>query len=124
VNTQSSYEWRKQLMWGLVLVCVGVSFALDQMGLIDIEGLWHYWPLLLVVLGVNKMIGYPTARHFSSGLWLIVVGLWMFAVFEHMFGLTWHNSWPFLIIACGINMMLEPYYRRRFASNEEHCNEK
>jgi hypothetical protein len=124
VNSESTYEWRKQLMWGLVLVCVGVSFALDQMDLIDIDSLWHYWPLLLVVFGVNKIIGYPSAKHMSSGLWQIAVGLWMFAVLEGLFGMTWNNSWPFLVIACGVSMMLEPYFQRRFGPNEEPRNEK
>ena len=27
MNTESSYEWRKQLMWGLVLVIVGCSVS-------------------------------------------------------------------------------------------------
>ena len=124
MNTESSYEWRKQLMWGLALVGVGVTIFLDKMDYIEIEGLWHYWPLVLVVLGVNKMIGYPTAKHFSSGLWTVFMGLWLFAVFEHMFGLTFRNSWPFVIIACGVSMILEPVIKRRFASNEESDNEK
>lgn len=125
MNTESSsYAWRKQLMWGVVLVIIGVTFALDQMDLIDIHGLWHYWPLLIVVLGINKMIGYPTAKHFTSGLWSVFLGLWLFAVFEHMFGLTFGNSWPFLVIACGVSMILEPIIEKRFPSYEESRNEK
>jgi hypothetical protein len=125
VNTEStSYEWRRQLMWGLVLVCVGVTFALAQMDLIELDGIWHYWPLLMVIFGINKMIGYPTAKHFTSGLWSVFIGLWLFAVFEHMFGLTLRNSWPFLIIASGVSMMLEPVIEKRFAPNQEIRNEK
>lgn len=124
MNTESSYEWRKQLMWGLVLVIVGVTFALDQFDLIDIDGLWHYWPLLIVISGINKMIGYPTAKHFTSGLWMVFMGLWLFAVFERLFGLTIGNSWPFLIIASGVSMILEPVIQQRFAPNEESRNEK
>lgn len=111
-------------MWGLVLVIVGVTFALDQMDLIDIHGLWHYWPLLIVISGINKMIGYPSAKHFISGLWSVFLGLWLFAVFEHMFGLTFGNSWPFLVIACGVSMILEPVIQKRFPSYEESRNEK
>jgi uncharacterized membrane protein HdeD (DUF308 family) len=124
VNNESSYEWRKQLMWGLVLVCVGITIFLDRVDLIDVQGLWHYLPLLLVVFGVNKMIGYPTAKHFTNGLWEVFMGLWLFMVFEHIFGLTFRNSWPFVIIASGISMILEPIIKRRFASNEESNNEK
>jgi len=124
VSIESSYQWRRQLMWGLVLVCFGVAIFLDQMGYIDVRSVWHYAPLLLVVFGINKMIGYPTARHFTSGLWMVFMGLWVFAVFEHMFGLTFRNSWPFVIIASGISMILEPFIKRRFAANEEPSHEK
>ena len=111
-------------MWGLVLVCFGVVIFLDQMDLVEMRELWHYSPLLLIVFGVNKMIGYPTAKHFTSGLWLLFMGVWLFAVFEHLFGLTFRNSWPFVIIASGISMMLEPFIQKRFAQNEEPHHEK
>ena len=124
MSTDKSYEWRKQLMWGLALIALGVTIFLDQMDLVDIHSLWHYWPLLLVIAGVNKMIGYPTAKDFTSGLWSVLIGLWIFAVFEDMYGLTWRNSWPFVIIVTGITIILEPLIKKRFAPNEELKNEK
>ncbi|MGZ8288818.1 MAG: LiaI-LiaF-like domain-containing protein [Telluria sp.] len=124
MNTEKSYEWRRQLMWGLVLIGVGVAFLLDRLDLFGIWDLWHYWPLILVVVGINKMIGYPTAKHFSSGLWTVIVGLWLFATFENMFGLTFRNSWPILIIAWGVTLVIEPMIQRRFPANEEQRNEK
>lgn len=123
MSKETSYEWRKQLMWGLVLICVGAAIFVDQMGWADVRSLWHYWPLLLVVIGVNKMIGYPTARDFSSGLWMMFMGIWLFAVFENLFGLTFRNSWPIFIIASGVSMIMEPFIKRRFAQNEEPRNE-
>ena len=124
MNTDNSYEWRRQLLWGLVLIAVGVTFLLDQMEIIEVQQLWHYWPLLMVILGINKMIGYPTAKHFTDGLWTMLIGLWLFAVLENEFGLTFRNSWPLPIIVCGITMVLEPLIRKRFAPNEEVRNEK
>lgn len=124
MSTDKSYQWRKQLMWGLALIAFGVAIFLDQMDLVDIRGLWHYWPLLLVIAGVNKMIGYPTAKDFTSGLWSVLIGLWIFAVFEDMYGLTWRNSWPFVIIVTGVTIILEPLIKKRFAPNEELKNEK
>jgi hypothetical protein len=124
VKPDSSYEWRKQLMWGLLLIMFGVILFLDQMDLIEMRSLWHYSPLVLVVMGINKMIGYPTAKHFTSGLCMVTTGLWIFAVFEGMFGMTFRNSWPFVIIASGVCMILEPVIKKRFAPNEELGNEK
>jgi hypothetical protein len=117
VNIKDSYHWRKQLMWGLLLVGLGGVLLLDQFDMLDVYDLWHYWPLVLVVLGINKMIGYPTARDFTSGLWTSFIGVWLFANFEHMFGMTFLNSWPYLIIAWGVSLILRPFIRERFAAN-------
>lgn len=119
-----SYEWRRQLVWGLLLIGLGLAFLLDRMDLFEVDELWHYWPLILVVIGVNKMIGYPTAKHFTSGLWLVFVGIWLFATFENLFGLTFGNSWPILIIGWGITLILEPVIQKRFAANTEVSDEK
>jgi len=110
-------------MWGVLLVVLGGVLLLDQMHILDVDELWHYWPLLMVAVGVNKMIGYPTARDFTSGLWIAFVGAWLFAVFEGLFGLTFYNSWPVFIIVSGITMVMEPLVARRLKSRESN-NEK
>lgn len=115
----NSYRQRKQMMWGLVLIAVGVAFLLDRMDVLDIATLWHYWPLLLVVAGINQTVGYPSAREFTSGLWTVFIGLWLFAVFEGLLGLTFRNSWPLFILMWGLQLVLEPVIARRFASNKE-----
>lgn len=124
VNTEKSYEWRRQLLWGLVLIGLGVAFFLDRLDLFDVDTIWHYSPLILVIIGINKMIGYPTAKHFTNGLWMVFLGIWLFANFENMFGLTWRNSWPILIIGWGITLVIEPIIQRRFPSNQESRDEK
>lgn len=124
MSAESSYEWRRQLMWGLVLVLFGLTILLDRMDLIEVRSLWRYWPLVMIVIGINKMIGYPTPGHYSSGLWMMFMGVWLFAVFQNMFGLTFGNSWPFVIIASGVSIMLRPFINKRFAANEEKHHEK
>jgi Domain of unknown function (DUF5668) len=119
MDSRQSYQWRKQLMWGLVLVAIGVALLLDRMGRIDILELWEYLPLLLVVVGINRMIGYPTAEEFLSGLWWMVIGGWVFANLQHMFGMRFETSWPLLIIVWGLTLMLKPFLRRRLSGNEQ-----
>lgn len=124
MSTEQSYEWRRQLMWGLVLIGIGVAFLLDRFDMIEVSDLWHYAPLVLVVVGINKMIGFPTARHFRDGLWTVFLGLWLFATFEGMYGLNFRNSWPILIIGWGITLVLEPVIQRRFPTTREPRDEK
>ena len=124
MTAESSYEWRRQFMWGVVVILFGLTIFLDQMDLVEVRGLWHYWPLVLIVFGINKMIGYPTARHYASGLWMVFMGVWLFAVLQNMFGLTFRNSWPLVIVASGVSIILRPIINRRFAANEEPGHEK
>lgn len=119
MGTEHSYTTRKQIMWGLVLIALGVIFLLDRMDIVVADTLWHYWPLLLVVAGINQTIGYPSARQFRSGLWTIFTGLWLFAVFENLFGLTFRNSWPLFLLMGGALMVLTPVFNRRFPQSKE-----
>ena len=118
MTTDARYEWRRQLVWGVVIIVVGLTLVLDRMDIVELGTVWHYWPLIIVVTGMNKLVGYPSARHFSDGIWTILVGLWMFAVVEGMFGLTWSNSWPLLIIAFGIKLVIEPLVWARFIAGD------
>ena len=120
MNTQHNYAARKQVMWGLVLIAVGVIFLLDRMGIADLRELWHYWPLLIVAAGINQTIGYPSAREFSNGLWTVFIGLWLFAVFEGILGLTLRNSWPLFLLMAGLQMVLRPVIDRRFPHPKEN----
>ena len=120
MSTESSYAARKQIMWGLVLMAVGLVFLLDRMDLVDVRSLWHYWPLLIVAAGINQTIGYPSAKEFSTGLWTVFIGLWLFAVFEGFLGLTFRNSWPLFLLMGGLQMILAPAVKRRFPPSKEN----
>lgn len=119
MDTEQNYTTRKQIMWGLVLIVLGVIFLLDRMNMVEAETLWHYWPLVMVVAGINQTIGYPSARQFRNGLWTIFTGLWLFAVFENLFGLTFRNSWPLFLLMWGVLMVLTPFFNRRFPQSKE-----
>ncbi len=119
MDTEQNYTTRKQIMWGLVLIALGVIFLLDRMNMVEAETLWHYWPLVMVVAGINQTIGYPSARQFRNGLWTIFTGLWLFAVFENLFGLTFRNSWPLFLLMWGVLMVLTPFFNRRFPQSKE-----
>jgi len=115
MKSEASYHLRRQVLWGLLLVGLGAVFLLDQLGIYPARNLWHYAPLLFVVVGINQTIGYPSAREFANGVWTVLIGLWLFAVLEGLFGLTFGNSWPMFIIFAGIAMAIRPIAERRFS---------
>ena len=116
---KDAHCWRKQAVWGLLMIFVGTVVLLDRLYYIDAGAYWHYWPLLLVVVGLTQVMGYPNPREFGSGLWTIFIGLWLFACFEHIFGLTFRNSWPLFILAWGVKLVAQPFIARRFMLNQQ-----
>lgn len=123
MNFENSYHWRREIVRGLLLVGLGTAFLLDRMDIVEMDAWWHYAPLLLVVAGINRSIGYPSARDFIGGLWTAFIGIWLFVVFEGMYGLTFANSWPAFVIVAGVTMALRPFAERRFKNNQESSHE-
>jgi hypothetical protein len=90
------------LVAGLALIAVGTVFLLDQLEVVEMEDLWHHWPWLLIVIGVVKL---TRGRDWSSrrgGVSLLIVGSWLLLNVHGLFDLTWHDSWPLLLIAFGL----------------------
>jgi len=59
-------RYRRSMSGPIILIAVGVVFLLGTMGLLDWHNLghWfaHYWPLLLIIAGVIKLIEYQQAQ--------------------------------------------------------------
>lgn len=109
----------KNTFLGLVLIGVGSIFMLKQWGYIDtawFQGKFHWWHILLLVLVTSGLGDILTANHLrqvGKGLFHILVGFWLFACFEHLWGWTFGNSWPVLLIAIGLNVVLHGWSGRR-----------
>lgn len=123
-HTSSHYT---AYMVGGSLICLGVAFLLDQQGIIALQDIWQYWPLLLIIGGAIRIIDPGTPRDVASGAWTLLIGVWLFANFEGWFGMDFGNSWPLLLIGWGVSLLLRPMLQARFArkngadtANREH----
>jgi predicted membrane protein len=75
---------------------------LDHMGLISSDRLWKFWPVLLLVLGVIKLVE-PYNRVFGAVLTLVGA---LFLVnnlgYTH---LSWWDMWPIALICAGLMLI-------------------
>lgn len=109
-----------KVVWGLVLIAIGAAFFLDRIDLFEIAGLWRYWPLILIVLGISKLLTPGDSQRRGSGVWLLLVGLWALIGTFGLFGLSWGSSWPLLIIAVGLSIVVQALLERpRAAATRE-----
>lgn len=109
-----------RLLWGIVIVTIGVVFLLNQTGAatIDIGYLFsHYWPVFMIVFGLQGLV----LQRGSAYWWnLFVVLLGVMFLGRNLGWLTWGFSdmirfvWPIVIILFGINMIFRgPNQRKR-----------
>ena len=90
------------IFWGAFLVLGGVALLLDHMGIISVDRLWRFWPLLLVCAGIPNLMS-PERR-----LWgiLLITGGVIFQLNELGIGhFRWNDIWPILLIATGLMLM-------------------
>jgi hypothetical protein len=127
VKPEPAYCRRTQLLWGVLLIAVGAIVLLDRLEVIylhDYFALWHYWPLILVVFGLNKLLTPVSAKQVLSGLWLIFFAAWWTVSYEELWNLNFYNSWPALLIAWGVGLVLEPLLNKHFIAYRESEHEK
>ncbi len=111
-------EWKngrgkhKHTFLGLILIGVGSIFMLKQWGYIDpswFQYKFHWWYIGLMVLASNglwELLDAKNLRQVGKGLFLIGLSFWVFACIEHVWGWTFANSWPVLLIVIGGNVVL------------------
>lgn len=102
---------RNQLWWGIVLVAVGVIFMLHNLDYVHIGNLWRHWPLGLIAVGVGKIID-PKSDH-TSGVVEILAGTVFYAINFKLFGLTYRNAWPLVIVFVGLSIVAKSFAERR-----------
>ena len=102
----------KHVLWGIVLIAAGCLFLLDRMDLYEVEDIWRYWPIVISIAGVIEMVSARNIRGVTAGLMNIVVGVWLYACIEDLWGLNFGNSWPVLVIAFGVNVFITGIFGR------------
>lgn len=92
------------LVTGIILIVLGSIFLLDRFTAIEFGSVIRtWWPMFVVGAGVARLIARDSVW---NGLWLIGVGAWLQAVQLELFGLTYRNSWPLLLIVLGAGMVV------------------
>jgi len=95
-----------RLIFGIVVLTLGLLWTLDNLGLIDSSRVLDWWPTVLIAFGLAKLFGLGTRRNVVWGGTFAVAGLWLLAgnldlIRAHLFSL-----WPLMLIAIGITIIM------------------
>jgi len=90
------------LVFGLVIIAVGVLFTLDNLGLADARQYWRWWPSAVILVGVAKLW---QARDGMSnpiaGVFFLLVGAWFQLHTLDVIDRELWNFWPLLLVFIG-----------------------
>ncbi len=109
-----------RLVAGLVLIALGTLFLLERFDLLKpwdlARAFADYWPLILVALGLGKVLGGRGRSDRRGGVVLLLIGAWLQVNTLELFDFRWHNSWPLLLIAFGVLLVVDALAGRGPAS--------
>lgn len=102
-----------QVVVGLMVIALGVMFLLDNLGLLDFRYSMHFWPLVLVVIGILKILQTRTAGGALVGGLLILFGGLLTLKGLGLVYITWRTLWPILLIVAGMAVVYRSITGRR-----------
>ena len=99
-----------RLIFGLMVVVVGLIFLLDNMGVVEAGQLFRYWPVALIVIGGLKLIQGPSTGSRVWGGVLCVAGLMILNDLYLVIHIDrlW-RFWPLAIVAFGLMIVIKAF---------------
>lgn len=113
METKSGFRITPQIVLGLIIIAVGVIFTLDNLDMIYARDYLRYWPALLIVYGVVRILQPQSRGGKFWGVVLVFVGSAMLIDRMDIFYFRLWDFWPLLLVALGAMMILRTGYRRR-----------
>jgi predicted membrane protein len=102
---------------GGLIVLIGLLILLDNMGIVRIHDVWRYWPVLLIVVGVSKILESRSPAGYVWGGVVTLAGALLLLDKLDIVVFDFNLIWPLLLIAFGLSMLLRSMDRKRYLAS-------
>lgn len=102
-----------RLVFGLLLILVGVVFTLEQMDWIDADDVLRFWPLIFIAAGVGKILWPGSSSSRITGLLIAAVGVWLQLEILGYFYFSFWDFWPLILVLIGLRIVWRGLGRKR-----------
>jgi predicted membrane protein len=106
------------IVFGTIVVLVGLGFLLDNMGIIDFREFWKFWPVILIAYGVSRIF---SCRAVTSVIWggaVALIGALLLLNNLDILFFRFDYIWPLIIIAFGLSLLARAVERKRYLAGE------
>jgi hypothetical protein len=91
-----------QVVFGLIVIAIGVLFTLDNLNVIDASEYLRYWPAGLVALGLTKAWTASRGGHgWVGGLAFTAIGAYMLVERIAYIRIDVRDFWPLMFVSLG-----------------------
>ena len=98
-----------QLVMGLIVLALGVVFLLDNLGFPAARGALAYWPVILVLIGLGKLVRAHSVPHAVGGSVWALAGTWLLlnniGVIDRSFWSALRTYWPLILVVVGLSIL-------------------
>ncbi|CDG83763.1 LiaI-LiaF-like domain-containing protein [Janthinobacterium agaricidamnosum] len=102
-----------QIVLGVVVIGLGLLFLLDNLNLIDVRYAFRFWPTIIMLFGVLKIMQSRSTGAYIVGGALVLFGLALTLKYLGLIYISWKTLWPLLLIALGFSIVLRSLRGRR-----------
>ena len=101
------------IVLGGLIVIIGLLILLDNMGIVRVHDVWRYWPVLLIVFGVSRILESHAPAGYIWGGVVTLAGALILLDNLDIVVFDFNLVWPLLLIAFGLSMLLRSMERKR-----------
>lgn len=94
-----------RLVFGVGLVAAGVLFTMSNLGLAEADSFLRWWPMLIVLYGLMRVIGIWCRPSVWSGVLFMLFGAWWLLHNLDLLSIDVWQFWPIVFILMGIGIM-------------------
>jgi predicted membrane protein len=104
------------ILIGAVIVLIGLMLLLDNLNIVRIYDAWRFWPVILIVFGLSKIVDSRSPTSYVWGGLMVLAGAIFLLDNLHLPFFNFDLGdllWPLLVIGFGVSMLLKALDRRR-----------
>ena len=111
------------LVVGLFIIAVGVLVTLDNLGIADADRYFRYWPIALILIGLQKLAHSRSGMGGAFGGFVITLaGVWLLLEETALVRVSFWDLWPMLLVFFGGYLVWQGATGRQHRKNVESAD--
>jgi predicted membrane protein len=115
MNQRRGYHGDGRIVWGGILILLGLVYALDAFGVLSAGDILEYWPLILIGVGATKISQARFSSQRTAGFILVAIGAVFLLRTFHFVWFRGRDLWPAVFLLVGGFLVWQALARRRQA---------